>query len=130
MKKIIIFQFIKFGLVGATSTIIDWGAYFALTRLSHMHYLVAKTISFLLAVMNSYLLNRLWTFAVKKDPTLKEFLKFLTIAFIGLTLNTSIMFLMVGKLGLADIWGLAIATTIVVFWNFTSSRYWVFKASV
>jgi len=126
MKKLLI-QFVKFGFVGALSTVIDWGIYFALTRLCHINYIPAKMISFSVAVMNSYLLNRVWTFQIQKNASFKEFIKFIMIALIGLSLNTLIMFIVVDKIKLIDIWGLVIATVIVVFWNFSSSRFWVFK---
>lgn len=129
MKKIF-WQFIKFGIVGLSSTVIDWGIYLILTRYLHAFYLIAKVISFLMAVVNSYIWNRRWTFKVGERPEIREFSKFLMVSLVGLILNALIMYFMVGYCHINDIISLTVATVIVVFWNFSSSRFWVFKEKI
>jgi len=121
-------QFLRFGIVGASSTVIDWGFYFALTRLFGIYYLLAKALSFLVAVCNSYFWNRRWTFRSTHPDQLRQFAKFLTTNLIGLGLNTSIMYLVVSRMGLTDYVGLPVATALVTIWNFTASKFWTFRA--
>lgn len=120
-------QFVKFGIVGASSTVIDWGIYLFLTRIFGMFYLMAKILSFSVAVFNSYVWNRRWTFRSNDPAKLKQFIKFLTISIVGLVLNSSIMFLAVDKFKLHDIVGLALATAIILIWNFLANKYYTFK---
>ena len=120
-------QFIKFGLVGTSSTLIDWGIYLILTRFLGVYYLMAKILSFSVAVLNSYIWNRRWTFRSNDPKKLREFIKFLTIAIIGVVINSSIMYLSVEHLKLHDIYGLTLATAIVMFWNFLANKYYTFK---
>lgn len=120
-------QFIKFGLVGLSSTVIDWGIYLGLTRIFALFYLMAKILSFSVAVLNSYIWNRRWTFRSNDPAKLKQFIKFLTISIVGLVLNSLIMFLAVDKFRLHDIIGLVFATAIVLIWNFLANKFYTFK---
>ena len=120
-------QFIKFSLVGASGTIVDWLVYFALTRWFHWFYLIAKIISFILAAINNYILNRVWTFRSKEKNVFKEFAKFAIVSTVGLVFNTFIMYLVVDKLKYNDFIGLILATAIVMFWNFLVNKFWTFR---
>jgi len=126
MKKIFK-QFIKFGLVGILSFIVDAGIYLVLTRYLAFFYIMAKAISFVLAATNSYIFNRAWTFRSSNLAVGREFSKFLLISVIGLGLNTLFMFLAVEQFKLKDLYGLVIATILVMFWNFTANKFWTFR---
>lgn len=123
-------QFVKFGLVGASSTAIDWSIYLILTRFGQVYYLTAKIISFLFSVINSYVWNRRWTFRSKDPKKLHQFSKFLVVAGVGLGLNSLIMYLVVSQLRLHDIIGLVLSTAIVMFWNFLVNKFWTFREVV
>lgn len=122
-------QFIKFALVGISSTAIDWGIYLILTRFLGVYYLMAKMLSFSIAVINSYIWNRRWTFRSNDPAKLREFIKFLIIAIIGVVLNSSIMYISVEHLRLNDLYGLFLATIIVMFWNFAANKFYTFRES-
>lgn len=121
-------QFIKFGIVGVSSTVIDWGIYLLLTRIFGIYYLMAKILSFGVAVLNSYIWNRRWTFRSNDPQKLRQFIKFLTISIVGLVLNSTIMFIAVDKLKYHDIIGLVLATGIVTIWNFLANKFYTFKS--
>lgn len=120
-------QFIKFAIVGASGTAIDWILYFALTRWVHLFYLVAKTISFILAAANNYIWNRTWTFRSTEKNILKQFLKFFAVSAVGLGFNLLIMRFVVEYLGWSDLIGLILATVVVMVWNFSVNKFWTFK---
>ena len=120
-------QFIKFGLVGALNTVVDWGIYFLLNRYATLAKLVAKSCSFIFAAISSYVLNRRWTFRSTNPKVMREFLKFVAVATTGLGLNTLIFWFISMHLHLPDIIGLFTATALVTVWNFTINKYWTFK---
>ncbi|MGA2667103.1 MAG: GtrA family protein [Patescibacteria group bacterium] len=123
-------QFVKFGVVGVSSTVIDWGIYLLLTRFTLIFYLIAKVVSFAVSVINSYIWNRRWTFRSYDPNKLHQFSKFMVVALVGLGLNTLIMYLVVSWFHWRDIIGLALATLIVLFWNFLINKFWTFKEVV
>ena len=108
-------QFVKFCVVGASSTLIDFGVYLSLIELLHLDHLVksalhlqspdqalnlarplAQTISFLLAVTNGFIWNNRWTFRTHGEgDARKRYGKFVLTNVIGLILNLTILSLVV-----------------------------------
>ena len=119
-------QFIKFAVVGASGTVIDWVLYFLFTRSLGIYYLIAKIISFVIAALNNYIWNRVWTFKSKEKKVIGEFIKFFVVSIVGLGLNTLIMYLTVGLLGWKDFYALVLATAIVMIWNFFANKFHIF----
>jgi len=139
-KFLIIFQATKFFLVGTLNTFIDLGVlnfFIWLTKIARGYlYAVFKTISFSVAVINSYFWNKYWTFEKGKEaPKPKEFLKFLTVTLIGLLINVGVASFVVNvigpKFGISEkVWasvGAIIAAFFAFTWNFTASKFVVFR---
>lgn len=136
----IIFQIAKFGCVGAANFAVDIGVLNLLIFLSGSAagaaYTLFKIISFIFAVTNSYIWNKIWTFKkVDTKETGKEFGQFIIISVIGLVLNAviaSILVNVVGPLGGIKVktWAsvsAAVASICVMAWNFVGYKFWVFK---
>ncbi len=140
-KKVpVIFQAGKFATVGISNTLIDWGALnlqILLTGITAgLFYPVFKGVSFLIAIINSFLWNKFWTFKkIKVEKTGTEFLQFLIISAIGLVINVGIASLAVNLIGpqagiSPKIWatvGALIATMFSMVWNFLGYKFIVFK---
>ncbi|MBU2635291.1 bifunctional glycosyltransferase family 2/GtrA family protein [Patescibacteria group bacterium] len=140
-KKVpVVFQAGKFVTVGISNTLIDWGVLnlqILLTGITAgLFYPVFKGVSFLIAIINSFLWNKFWTF--KKGETEKagtEFLQFLIVSGIGLGINVGIASLAVNVIGpqagiSPKIWatvGALIATMFSMVWNFLGYKFIVFK---
>lgn len=122
-----VLQFIKFSVVGISGTAVDWLFYFGLTRWFGVFYLLAKALSFIIAAINNYIWNRVWTFESHQKKVALEFSKFFVVSLIGLGFNTLIMYLVVEKLKFNDFWGLILATAAVMLWNFFANKFWTFK---
>lgn len=144
-------QFVKFCIVGASSTLIDFGLWLLLMEKTPLVAFVgsvesartiAQIVSFAFAVTNGFILNNHWTF---KDPERaggrRRYGQFVLTNIIGLGLNITILNLVAHSLpasvlhlapsGLKDpagFIGKIVATGVVVFWNFTASKYWTFKS--
>lgn len=121
-------QFVKFGIVGLSSTIIDWGIFYLLNHYM-VYYLTAKVMSFSVAVINSFIWNRRWTFRSQDPNRNKEFIKFLLISLVGLTINALIMYVAVSVYGTRKIVGLIFATGITTSWNFLANKFYTFRKS-
>ena len=131
-------QFIKFCIIGSTSFAIDFGISYFLTFPLHMWWVLAKTISFSLAVTNGFFWNQRWTFrAVGHRKHHEQYAMFAGVNIVGWLLNVSIMKTVFwistgtfrGQHPTKPVWLAAtiLATVIVVFWNFFANKHWTFK---
>ncbi|MFA6512058.1 MAG: GtrA family protein [Patescibacteria group bacterium] len=120
-------QFVKFSLVGASNTVVDFAAYLLFTRAFGVHFLAANVIAFLLAATWSYNWNRRWTFRSNDPRVHRQFVKFLIVATVGLGLTTGILYFLVEHSGLTDIPAKIISVAAVLLWNFLANRFWTFK---
>jgi putative flippase GtrA len=128
-------QFVKFCLVGATSTTIDLGL-FALLRYLNVPLLLAQTVSFSVAVTNGFFWNRRWTFrAVDPEKARQQYAQFYAVNVVGFLLNTTLLLLFSHLLRSAgfpqrqsELLGKMAAVPIVAFWNFSASKFWAFGA--
>ncbi|MBU2025771.1 MAG: GtrA family protein [Patescibacteria group bacterium] len=147
-------QFGKFIITGFINTGIDFGILSLLMWTSGknqgVYILIFTSISFLAATINSFFLNKYWTFS-KKDKTKsrseshsKDFSQFLVITLGGWLINAGLTTLISGFIPpflgifnewlmpekLQSLWVLtakAFATGISLVWNFTGYKLWVFK---
>lgn len=130
LKRFGIRQFIKFGIVGGMNTAIDYSIYYFLTRsfdYFQEHFLIANLMSFIIAVTNSFLWNKYWTFRDKGKKYHIQFPKFFMVNIIALTISQITLYLLVKELGMNDLISKAVAIVIALFWNFFMNKYWVFK---
>ncbi len=118
-------QFIRFAGVGLLNTAIDFGL-LSLLLYWDVPLLVANTLAFLAAVINSYFMNKYWTFGVHGASTWPQFLKFLIIASVGLIISDLIVGLLVLKFDLWLTFAKILSVVLVVTWNFLASKYLVF----
>jgi HAD superfamily phosphatase (TIGR01668 family) len=158
-------QFVKFCIVGGSSTVIDLGLHFllmfvvasggVLLSVALGEYLLAtfptlfafagepkeaafpvlKVLTASLAVLNSFYWNRRWTFGIRGGHRAAvQLTKFTTVAVIGMLLNTTITTTLNTILPgpPKHTWAIAaaVATVIVVFWNFSGQRLWTFRKTL
>jgi putative flippase GtrA len=90
------------------------------------HYRLAATGSFLVAVTNNYLLNRLWTFRHRRGHFGHQGLPFLAVSLIVYSGNLVIISVLV-ELGLGKIVSQAIAIVLVTPANFVGNKLWSFR---
>jgi len=139
-KFLFIYQAGKFALSGALTTFVDLGVLNGLIWISGIAagplYPVFKSISFIIAVIHSYIWNKYWTFERRKEPSgPKEFSKFLLTATVGFIINvgtaSSVVNVIGPQFGIGlKLWaniGAFVATFVGMTWNFIGSKFWVFK---
>lgn len=122
-KKRLFKQIIKFGFVGGSAFLIDYGVLFVLTEFFGIYYLVSSTISFALSVIYNYILSVKWVFDVKGSRSKgQEFIVFLVLSIIGLGINQIVMWITVEKLHIYYMISKIGATAIVMVYNFVTRK--------
>ncbi|MDX6413940.1 MAG: hypothetical protein QOH23_1350 [Gaiellaceae bacterium] len=116
----------KFCLVGVSGYVVNLLVYVALLDGANLHYRLAATGSFLVAVTNNYLWNRLWTFRHHRGHFGYQGLRFFVVSAIVYVCNLAILTVLV-ELGLGKIVSQAIAIVLVTPANFVGNKLWSFR---
>lgn len=121
--KRLINQILKFGVVGGTAFLIDYGLLFALTEFAGLHYLISGTISFAASVAYNYILSVVWVFEpVGERSRTKDMAVFLILSVVGLGINQAIMWVLVEKAAFYYMLSKIAATAIVMVYNFITRK--------
>src|SRR6186997_1850189 len=120
------FQLAKFCVVGASGYVVNLAVFATLIHWADMHYLPAAVCSFLVAVTNNYLWNRLWTFHHQRGRLVCQGMRFLLVSTIALAANLVFLWILV-ELGVAALPAQAIAIVLVTPWNFAANKLWSFR---
>ena len=120
-------QLAKFCAVGASGYIVNLIVYVALLDGANLDYRVAATGSFLVAVTNNYLWNRLWTFRRDRGHFAHQGLRFFAVSVIVYLGNVAILTVLV-EVGLGKVVAQAIAIVLVTPANFIGNKLWSFRS--
>lgn len=135
-----IIQILKFGIVGISNTVVDFAIlnllFWVFKIYSGSWIILFNIISFSMAVLNSYIWNKYWTFKAKEKKEAKQqFSKFLFISVIGAVINSGIVYgvstfidpLFDLSSGLWANIAKILATGFALVWNFIGYKFWAFK---
>lgn len=123
----LLIKFVKFGVVGVSGVIVDFGITWILKEKVRLNKYIANSSGFACAVVSNYLLNRWWTFHSHDPDVGMQFAKFAAVALIGLAMNNGIIYYLTERKGTKFYVAKAIATGIVVLWNFGANYVFTFK---
>jgi putative flippase GtrA len=119
-------QLAKFCAVGASGYVVNLAVYTLLLRGVGLHYLLAATGSFVVAVASNYTWNRLWTFRGQRGHVGYQGLRFLVVSTVALAANLLVLHLLVQS-GVGKVLGQAIAIVLVTPLNFVGNKLWSFR---
>ncbi len=127
LRRRIVRQAAKFIGIGLLNTFVDGGILYGLVTFADLDKIVARVISSSIALVSSYILNRLWTFQSKSRAIAAQFISFAIINGLGLVWNNLLYGFMVKKMHIYYLAAMLIATVIVFFWNFGLSKVLAFR---
>lgn len=140
----IVTKIAKFYTTGALNTVVDFGAYFLLVNFLIPVEWISQTLSYLLGTLNSYIINRKWTFNTSGKFLGPEMIKFIVVNLVSLLVSTVIISFDYSALGAltagiiapvikldtdlcTQIVGKIVATVFATVVNFLGSNFWAFK---
>src|SRR5215831_8369344 len=130
----------RFALVGCTNFVVSFTAFFlsfnylppgAVAALGGAsahppQAAVANVIAYLAGMVNSFLLNRSWTFRATSGNALPQAMRFTAVSLFSLTMSTVVTFALVDVLGLPSLGVWVPLTAVVVVVNYLGCKYWAF----
>lgn len=123
-------QFIKFGIVGISNTLISYCTYAVLVWLG-VNFLLSNLIGFVVSVLNSFYWNSRYVFDLNNADTkqkLKALIKtFISYAGTGLVLSSAMLILWIDIVHLSKYIAPIINLIITVPVNFVVNKVWAFK---
>lgn len=130
-KKIIeISQFIEFGIVGISNTLISYVTYVICIALG-MNYLLASIFGFLLSIVNAFYWNNRYVFKKQQEEKRilwKAFLKtFLAYAGTGLVLHNMLLVFWIQVVSIDEMTAPILNLLITIPLNYLLNKFWAFK---
>lgn len=137
-------RFLKFAIVGAVGSALDFGIMNLLTHLFNMRLVLAGTISFICAVINNFTGNRFWTYPESRSRhMLHQLGMFFVVNAAGIAIRIPILHFVEPPMAsafeslahlpqasseiLAKNATLGFAIAVVMLWNFFVNRYWTYN---
>ena len=124
-------QFIKYGLVGFSNTMIAYIVY-ALCVYMGIHYLLANTVGFTVSVINAYYWNNKYVFTKNEEEyrspwrTLAK--TFMTYGFSELVLTSFLLLLLIDVAHVSEYLAQLLRLLITVPFTFIVNKFWSFKS--
>ena len=118
-------QLIRFGIVGCANTLLSWCAYAVLASVG-VHYLLASAIAWTLGALNSYLLNRRWTFR-SRGRYGPEVGRFALVQLAGLALDVLLLDALTRDASVPHLVAQALVYPATTVATFLLSRQWAFS---
>src|SRR5262245_54701182 len=117
LSKPVVVQFVKFGIVGISNTLLTLVVYTVLLKVFGVWYLAASAVGFVVGAVNGFLLNRRWTFAGHVGDALTP-VRWGVVQGCGLALNEGLLYLFVDDAGVEKLLSQVCATAIVTVATF------------
>jgi putative flippase GtrA len=122
----VLVQFIKFGIVGVSNTLLTLVVYTVLLKVFGVWYLAASAIGFAVGATNGFLLNRRWTFREHVGDALTP-VRWGVVQTGGLGINEGLLYLFVHDGQLDKLVAQVCATAVVTVTTFFVNRAWTFR---
>jgi putative flippase GtrA len=122
----VLVQFVKFGIVGVSNTLLTLVVYTVLLKVFGVWYLAASAIGFAVGATNGFLLNRRWTFREHVGDALTP-VRWAIVQSGGLGINEALLYVLVHDGHLDKLVAQVCATAVVTVSTFIVNRAWTFR---
>ena len=122
---------IRFGCVGCLNTMFDFGIFSVLNSLFGINYVISQVLSYSGGTLNSYVLNKFWTFNDTKTnkKTTKEMIQFIVVNSASLGVSLIALSILMNDSSMNSFVAKIISMVSAQVVNFLGYRFWVFGGS-
>ena len=121
-------RLVRFLFSGGMAVITNVGLLFLLVHVFHFYYLFSAIISYTMAIIVSFLLQKYFTFSdYDKERLSRQASYYLGFQIFNLGVNTLFMYVAVDFLHTQYIIAQSIIVVIMTIYNFFVYKYWIFK---
>lgn len=128
MRRLDIKGLATYFVVGLGATLIEWILFWLLTERLSINYLVATTIAMFISTFANWAFGRLLMFSGAKNGSLiKEIFQVYLVSIIGWLANMLLMYVMVEKLVIFQMFAKIVATGVVFIYNYLIRKVVIYK---
>jgi len=131
VKRYLKIRVVRYLISGTTAAMTQLVITYALTEFFGLYYLSSSCLGFVTAFMVSFLLQKFWTFEDKSQDNVHIQIPLsLSIAIIGLILNSALLFVLVEYLHIWYVIAQFFSMGIISTCNYFIYKAWVFKPNI
>jgi putative flippase GtrA len=119
-------QFARFLAVGAVGYVVNLAAFAGAAHGAGLDFRLAATVSFVLALLTTFGLNRHFTFAAGDGPLAQQLGRYAVVNLAGFVTNLVVLVILVSGVGVLKLPAEAIAAAVAAPVNFAGNRLWAF----
>jgi len=119
-------QFLKFGIVGISNTLLSLTIYYILVYFC-VNYLLANVIAFVVSVLNAYYWNSRFVFKQNKENKIKRLVKVYISYGVTFLIGQGLLYLMVNLIGISKFVAPVINLVVTIPLNFILNKFWAFR---
>lgn len=124
-------RFLKFGVVGASGVIVNYGVYVPATRWFGVRNGPAYAAALLVSIFTNFLLNELWTFHDRRSGGRIEMARrmgqFYVVSLAGAVINWGVFWVCFRLLGVPDLLAILVGIALATGWNFGLNLVWTWR---
>ena len=99
-KKLLGFRFVRFCVTGGLNTLVDFVVFFLLTSSLNWPVIPSQVLSYSAGILNSYCINRRWTFQTRNRFFSREMLLFIGVNLAVLGVSVLSVWALTSRIGL------------------------------
>lgn len=119
----------RFALVGCSNTAVDFGIFALLHAAFQLNYILCQVAAFAAGILNSFVLNKVWTFESKTAhlDTSVQLFKFVVVNLVSLGVSLLGLTYLKGTLAVNIYLAKVTITIVTQAINYSGYRWWVFS---
>ena len=129
IKKLLQFRFVRFCITGGLNTLVDFIVFFLLTGSLKWPVIPSQVISYSAGILNSYCINRRWTFQTRNRFFGREMLWFIGVNLCVLGVSVLSMWVLTTQMGFGTILSKLCTTALTMVLGLYSTGCWFSAAA-